>query len=83
MFVITSSIGEPGGNNVLGGDGPDFKREAPSVGEMATLGEARETIKRVELITQTTMPIINLSELFVVRKILVMPKKHNLMPPAR
>ena len=53
----------------MSGDGPDFKREAPSIGEMATLGEARESIKKMELITQTTMPIIYLSEIFIVRKI--------------
>ena len=50
-------------------DGPDFKRKAPSVGEMAALGKARESIKRVKLITQTTVPIIDLGKLFVVRKI--------------
>ena len=51
MFVIASSIGEPGGDNMLGGDGPHFKRKAPSIGEMTTLGKARESIKRVELMT--------------------------------
>ena len=54
---------------MLGGDRPNFKREAPSLGEMATLGEARESIKMMELITQTTMPIIYLSEILIVREI--------------
>ena len=50
-FSIASCRGEPVGNNVLNRDGPDFKREAPSVGEMAALGKAGESIKRVKLTT--------------------------------
>ena len=73
---------------MLSGDGPDFKRKAPSVGEMTTLGEARESIKRVELITQTTVPIIYLSEILIVRKInktigpgKIQPRKKRGVPP--
>ena len=67
--IIAISIGKPGGDNMLSGDGPDFKRKAPSMGEMTTLGEARKSIKRVELMTQTAVPIIYLSEILIVGKI--------------
>ena len=73
---------------MLSGDGPDFKRKAPSVGEVATLGQAREGTKRVELMTQATMPIIYLSEILVVRKInktigpgKIQPRKKRGVPP--
>ena len=31
-LIIAISIGKPGGDKMLSGDGPDFKRKAPSVG---------------------------------------------------